>query len=102
MSVTKIEIASNKAPLSSISLSSSFHRLLFRCMLIYDGIHYDALALAKEASAPEEADATLFDTDVAELVDLKARSLVEEQHQQRKWRGQRFRHIKSTQNILKS
>lgn len=54
--------------------------------MIYDGIHYDALALAKESSAPEEADVTIFEAgDVAELVDLKARSLVEEQHKQRKW-----------------
>ena len=29
-------------------------------MLIYDGLHYDALALAKSPFAPEEGDTTLF------------------------------------------
>ncbi|CAK9020597.1 unnamed protein product [Durusdinium trenchii] len=57
-----------------------------RCMLIYDGIHYDALALAKDPQAPEAEDVTVFPAGgVAEVVDLKARALVEEQHQQRQF-----------------
>lgn len=57
-----------------------------RCMLIYDGIHYDALALAADASAAEAEDVTMFQTGaVAELVDVKARSFVEEQHKQRQF-----------------
>eukprot|EP00913_Durusdinium_trenchii_P029723 g27856.t1 len=57
-----------------------------RCMLIYDGIHYDALALAKDPQAPEAEDVTVFPAGgVAEVMDLKARALVEEQHQQRQF-----------------
>eukprot|EP00434_Breviolum_minutum_P008814 symbB.v1.2.007773.t1/scaffold481.1/size198263/4 len=57
-----------------------------RCMLIYDGIHYDALALAAEKSAAESDDITMFQAGaIAELVDSKARVLVEEQHQQRQF-----------------
>ncbi|KXZ49583.1 hypothetical protein GPECTOR_20g439 [Gonium pectorale] len=34
-----------------------------RCMLIYDGLHYDALAVAAFEGAPEELDVTLFRPD---------------------------------------
>ena len=42
-------------------------------MLIYDGIHYDALALAANKDAPEAADLTCFPVGpVADLADIKA------------------------------
>jgi hypothetical protein len=34
-----------------------------RGMLIYDGLHYDALALAPCSGAPEETDITIFDPE---------------------------------------
>ena len=44
-------------------------------MLIYDGIHYDALALAAEKGSPEAADFTVFEVGPeADLADMKARS----------------------------
>ena len=40
---------------------------------IYDGIHYDALALAADKEAPEAADITVFPVGpVADLADMKA------------------------------
>lgn len=32
-----------------------------RVMLLYDGLHYDALAVAAFANAPEELDVTIYD-----------------------------------------
>ena len=47
-------------------------------MLIYDGIHYDALALAADKGAPEAADFTVFEVGPeADLADIKARSDVQ-------------------------
>ena len=45
-----------------------------RYMLIYDGIHYDALALAADKDAVESADVTAFAVGpAADLADIKAR-----------------------------
>ena len=48
-------------------------------MVIYDGIHYDALALAPSADAPEELDTTAFDVtsgaDAARLEAIEALAL---------------------------
>eukprot|EP00929_Paragymnodinium_shiwhaense_P086553 TRINITY_DN47059_c0_g1_i1.p1 TRINITY_DN47059_c0_g1~~TRINITY_DN47059_c0_g1_i1.p1 ORF type:complete len:315 (-),score=70.31 TRINITY_DN47059_c0_g1_i1:15-881(-) len=55
-----------------------------RCMLIYDGIHYDALAVAPKADGGEGEDATMFDVGgVADIVDAKAAAFVAEQHKLR-------------------
>lgn len=32
-----------------------------RCLVLYDGLHYDALSVAAFADAPEEIDCTMFD-----------------------------------------
>eukprot|EP00439_Symbiodinium_sp_Y106_P086989 s121_g37.t2 len=57
-----------------------------RYMLIYDGIHYDALALAAEKGSPEAADFTVFEVGPeADLADMKARSFVAEQNKQRQF-----------------
>lgn len=57
-----------------------------RCMLIYDGIHYDALVLAEKADAPESSDITLFDVGpAADVADMKAAAFVAEQHKSRKF-----------------
>ena len=32
-----------------------------RCLLMYDGLHYDALVVAAFPDAPEETDCTVFD-----------------------------------------
>lgn len=41
-------------------------------MLIYDGLHYDALALAKSPFAPEEGDTTLFSLSDPRTADVRA------------------------------
>ncbi|CAE7822797.1 OTU2 [Symbiodinium microadriaticum] len=57
-----------------------------RYMLIYDGIHYDALALAADKGAPEAADFTVFEVGPeADLADIKARTFVAEQNKQRQF-----------------
>eukprot|EP00931_Biecheleriopsis_adriatica_P104863 TRINITY_DN79480_c0_g1_i1.p1 TRINITY_DN79480_c0_g1~~TRINITY_DN79480_c0_g1_i1.p1 ORF type:complete len:288 (+),score=54.22 TRINITY_DN79480_c0_g1_i1:52-915(+) len=57
-----------------------------RCMLIYDGIHYDSLALSPDKDAPEAADLTAFDAGpIADLVDTKAAVFVAEQHKLRQF-----------------
>eukprot|EP00928_Gymnodinium_smaydae_P051596 TRINITY_DN35168_c0_g1_i1.p1 TRINITY_DN35168_c0_g1~~TRINITY_DN35168_c0_g1_i1.p1 ORF type:complete len:310 (+),score=69.60 TRINITY_DN35168_c0_g1_i1:68-931(+) len=57
-----------------------------RCMLIYDGIHYDALALAERKDAPEESDTTIFEAGpAAEVAELKAAAFVAEQHAARQF-----------------
>ncbi|EFJ13476.1 hypothetical protein SELMODRAFT_181660 [Selaginella moellendorffii] len=59
-----------------------------RVMVIYDGLHYDALALAPFAGAPEDVDQTVFKVDEyghigpAERLAVK---LVEESHRNRKF-----------------
>lgn len=57
-----------------------------RCMLIYDGIHYDAMALALDAGTPESEDLTAFEVGtVADLAHLKAVKLVAEQNNLRQF-----------------
>lgn len=38
-----------------------------RCMVVYDGLHYDALAVAAFPDAPEEVDCTLVDVNSPDL-----------------------------------
>lgn len=38
-----------------------------RCMVVYDGLHYDALAVAAFPDAPEEVDCTLVDMNSPDL-----------------------------------
>mmetsp|Transcript_16465 Transcript_16465/g.22759 ORF Transcript_16465/g.22759 Transcript_16465/m.22759 type:complete len:371 (-) Transcript_16465:28-1140(-) len=54
-----------------------------RGMLIYDGLHYDALALEPFPQAPEEVDCTIFDTASSLLayVAKDAHRVVSEAHQ---------------------
>lgn len=57
-----------------------------RCMLIYDGIHYDALTVAVSKDAPEVDDTSIFEVGVvADIVDMKAAAFVAEQNKQRKF-----------------
>lgn len=59
-----------------------------RVMLIYDGLHYDALAMAFFDGAPEEVDQTIFpilaDGTIGNVSKLAER-LVHEAHRQRKF-----------------
>lgn len=53
-----------------------------RVMLIYDGLHYDALAIAADYGAPSDADITIFDprdSDAAAILEA-ADKLVAEVH----------------------
>eukprot|EP00271_Cylindrocystis_brebissonii_P022927 TRINITY_DN906_c0_g1_i1.p1 TRINITY_DN906_c0_g1~~TRINITY_DN906_c0_g1_i1.p1 ORF type:complete len:211 (+),score=40.56 TRINITY_DN906_c0_g1_i1:129-761(+) len=58
-----------------------------RVLLIYDGIHYDALAVAPFPDAPEDIDRSIFSTGGSELamLDRKARMLVDTAHRERKF-----------------
>merc|ERR1712224_232801 len=57
-----------------------------RCMLVYDGIHYDALSLANSKDSPESEDRSLFPVgDVVDLVHAKTAVFVAEEHKQRKF-----------------
>ncbi len=54
-----------------------------RAMVIYDGLHYDALALSAFGGAPEELDVTLFEVSTALLQEAQqaAEQLVSRLHQ---------------------
>ncbi|XP_057827523.2 OVARIAN TUMOR DOMAIN-containing deubiquitinating enzyme 2 [Cryptomeria japonica] len=57
-----------------------------RVMLIYDGLHYDALAMTPSKNAPEEVDQTIFPVDRdgnIGFVQVLAESLIEETKRQR-------------------
>lgn len=57
-----------------------------RALLIYDGIHYDALALAAQDGTPEDQDLVRFNVGpAADHAETKAAAYVAEQHQQRKF-----------------
>jgi ubiquitin thioesterase OTU1 len=59
---------------------------LERVMLIYDGLHYDALAMAPFADAPEEVDQTIFTKDKNQAIGIAsklAQDVVEEAHRAR-------------------
>ncbi|CAL5341734.1 unnamed protein product [Camellia sinensis] len=56
-----------------------------RVMLIYDGLHYDALAMSPSDGAPEEFDQTIFMKDgTAGMVERLALNLVREQQSEKK------------------
>lgn len=59
-----------------------------RVMLIYDGLHYDALAMSPSEGASEEFDQTIFsvhsDRTIGPVEGI-ARNFVEQQHRQRKF-----------------
>ena len=54
-----------------------------RVMVIYDGLHYDALALSAFAGAPEEIDITVFEvtSPTSEQASLAAKELVQKLHE---------------------
>ncbi|CAA0806490.1 OTU-like cysteine protease family protein [Striga hermonthica] len=54
-----------------------------RVMLIYDGIHYDALAMSPFEGAPEEFDQTVFAVRTVGPVEDLALHLVKDQHRKR-------------------
>eukprot|EP00897_Mesotaenium_endlicherianum_P007160 jgi/Mesen1/6472/ME000330S05495 len=59
-----------------------------RVMLVYDGIHYDALAASPFAGAPDEVDQTIFAVDSSGDIGRPARlalKLIEEQHRARSY-----------------
>ncbi|KAL3824626.1 hypothetical protein ACJIZ3_020655 [Penstemon smallii] len=63
-----------------------------RVMLIYDGFHYDALAMSPFEGAPEEFDQTIFDVQndrTVGLVERLALNLVKEQ-QRKLWSMQHY------------
>ncbi|QDZ18414.1 putative ubiquitin thioesterase OTU1 [Chloropicon primus] len=53
-----------------------------RALVIYDGLHYDALALSAFSGAPEEVDITLFEVDapIAQQASQAASALVSKLH----------------------
>ncbi|CAO2836297.1 unnamed protein product [Amaranthus hypochondriacus] len=59
-----------------------------RVMLLYDGLHYDALAMSPFEGAPEEFDQTIFsvrnDRSIGPIERL-AQNYVKEQHRQKKF-----------------
>ncbi|EIE18214.1 OTU-domain-containing protein [Coccomyxa subellipsoidea C-169] len=58
-----------------------------RVMLIYDGLHYDALAVAAFEGAPEDVDITMFDThgSEADSIGRAAAELVAKSHEARQF-----------------
>lgn len=59
-----------------------------RVMLIYDGLHYDALAMTPFESAPEEVDQTIFAVGKDGTIGIAAKlaeSLVQEAHRKSKF-----------------
>ncbi|THG23835.1 hypothetical protein TEA_008657 [Camellia sinensis var. sinensis] len=57
-----------------------------RVMLIYDGLHYDALAMSPSDGAPEEFDQTIFMKDgTVGMVERLALNLVREQQRKRSY-----------------
>eukprot|EP00892_Ulva_mutabilis_P003196 jgi/Ulvmu1/12878/UM098_0066.1 len=58
-----------------------------RCMLMYDGLHYDALVVAAVPDAPEEVDCTVFDPAApdADQIMRAAEDLICSLHAQRKF-----------------
>eukprot|EP01091_Cochliopodium_minus_P017666 TRINITY_DN6979_c0_g1_i1.p1 TRINITY_DN6979_c0_g1~~TRINITY_DN6979_c0_g1_i1.p1 ORF type:complete len:310 (-),score=94.64 TRINITY_DN6979_c0_g1_i1:69-998(-) len=52
-----------------------------RCYLIYDGLHYDPLALAKSENSGESEDITLFET-TDKFVEKQGQALCDKMHQQ--------------------
>lgn len=57
-----------------------------RAMLIYDGLHYDALAMSPSNDAPEEFDQTIFDNRrTIEHIEGLALNLAKEQQRQRNY-----------------
>lgn len=55
-----------------------------RVLLLYDGIHYDPLALTFDASLPEECDVTVFSVD-DDYVMAKARAVAEAAQKKKKF-----------------
>eukprot|EP00927_Polykrikos_kofoidii_P048809 TRINITY_DN43006_c0_g1_i1.p1 TRINITY_DN43006_c0_g1~~TRINITY_DN43006_c0_g1_i1.p1 ORF type:complete len:289 (-),score=39.11 TRINITY_DN43006_c0_g1_i1:252-1118(-) len=57
-----------------------------RCMVLYDGIHYDALALTPKTDSAEAEDTTMFDVGpVADHAGAKAAAFVAEQNKLRQF-----------------
>jgi hypothetical protein len=57
-------------------------------MLLYDGLHYDVLAVAPFADAPEEVDQTIFNVDKSGSIGSTAAlaaNFVQEAHRARKY-----------------
>jgi ubiquitin thioesterase OTU1 len=47
-----------------------------RCMVVYDGLHYDALAVAAFENAPEELDGRMFEVTSPDLPQVRASQLM--------------------------
>ncbi|XP_010675713.2 OVARIAN TUMOR DOMAIN-containing deubiquitinating enzyme 2 isoform X1 [Beta vulgaris subsp. vulgaris] len=58
-----------------------------RVMLLYDGLHYDALAMSPSEGAPEEFDQTVFSVRNDRTIGIEglAQNFVKSQHRQRKF-----------------
>jgi hypothetical protein len=46
-----------------------------QCFLVYDGLHYDALAMAAFEGSPEEVDCTVVGVDDADLPQVRGRAV---------------------------
>jgi ubiquitin thioesterase OTU1 len=80
----KTEIASFDVIRNRHDVYGTEHNFKRRIMVIYDGIHYDALAFCFDPSLPEDMDVTQFSPkDI--IVMERARQLCEQQHRSRKF-----------------
>lgn len=80
----KTEIAAFDVIRNRHDLYGSEHSFKRRILVIYDGIHYDALAFSFDPSLPEDMDVTQFSPRDIIAMD-HARQLCEQQHRARKF-----------------
>lgn len=67
----KCEIAAYNVRTKRCDLYGQNPGVTKRCFLVYDGLHYDAMALAASANASERNDITLADIDSPDLAKVR-------------------------------